>query len=74
MEKKSGNCDLSESQTEWQKVTFRNPFHGKVYNVKNFLAEVCRTCDEKYFHGEDLEKLDRQILKRESVQELEFIF
>ncbi|HSK72773.1 MAG TPA: YgiT-type zinc finger protein [Pyrinomonadaceae bacterium] len=74
MERKSNNCDLCDGQTEWQRVTFRYPFHRKVYNVKNFPAEVCQSCNEKYFHGEHLEKLDQQILKKDSVQELEFIF
>ncbi len=74
MKKEYNICVQCEGQTEWQKVTFRYPFRGKVYNIKNFPAEVCLICEEKYFHSEDLEKLDRQILKKESVQELEFSF
>lgn len=67
-------CDLCGEKTEWQKVAFRYPFRGKIYNVKNFPAEVCPSCDEKYFHGEDLEKLNERLLEREFSKELEFSF
>ena len=74
MKKESNICAECGGKSEWQKVTFRYPFRGQVYTVKNFPAEVCSACDEKYFHAEDLEKLDKQILKKESAQELEFSF
>ena len=67
-------CGQCGGQTEWQNVIFRYPFRHKVYNVKKIPAEVCLVCNEKYFHAKDLEKLDKQILKKESVQELEFSF
>lgn len=74
MKRESNICGQCSGQTEWQNVTFRYPFRHKVYNVKNFPAEICLVCNEKYFHAKDLEKLDKQILKKESVQELEFSF
>ncbi|MDQ3089296.1 MAG: YgiT-type zinc finger protein [Acidobacteriota bacterium] len=74
MKRESNVCVQCNGQTAWQNVTFRYPFRHKVYNVKNFPAEVCSVCNEKSFHAKDLEKLDKQILKKESVQELEFSF
>ncbi|HEX9962135.1 MAG TPA: YgiT-type zinc finger protein [Pyrinomonadaceae bacterium] len=74
MKKESNICAECGGQIEWQKVTFRYPFRNRIYIVRNFPAEVCSSCDEKYFHAEDLEKLDKQILKKASVQELEFSF
>ncbi len=74
MKRESNVCVQCNGQTAWQNVTFRYPFRHKVYNVKNFPAEICLVCNEKYFPAKDLEKLDKQILKKESVQELEFSF
>ncbi len=73
MNKETKHCDCN-SETVWRNIDFNYPFGGKVYKIKNFPAEICGVCNEKYFHGEDLEKLNQKILKEERTKELEFSF
>ncbi len=74
MEKEIKKCGLCDGETEWRKVNFNYPFRGTIYKINNFPAEVCKVCDEQFYHGEDLEKLNRRILKEELTKELEFSF
>ena len=74
MNEKDTKCDLCNGEIEWRKVDFAYPFRNKIYKIKNFPAEVCKICNEQFYHGEELEKINQKILREEITKELEFSF
>ncbi len=62
-------CEFCGGETKTKKVKSRRRLRGKLYIVENVDAEVCRECEERYFHATTLDDIDRFLLTDHEVKE-----
>jgi YgiT-type zinc finger domain-containing protein len=51
-------CEFCGGTTEKRFVKKQHWLHGKLYIVENVEAQVCKECDEYYFHAQTLDTID----------------
>ena len=51
-------CEFCGGLTKKRFVKKQHWLHGKLYIVENVEAQVCKECDERYFHAQTLDAID----------------
>jgi YgiT-type zinc finger domain-containing protein len=52
-------CEFCDGTTEKRLAKKQHWLHGKLHIVENVEAQVCKECDEHYFHVQTLDAIDR---------------